>query len=61
MKKFEIQVTQVWHEFGSVIIEAEDEDEAREWANEHLNQTDEFDWSGQDPQDIIIESVVEVE
>lgn len=45
-KKFAVTVYREWTETGRVTIEATDEDEAREIAQEMLSNGDDFEWEG---------------
>ncbi len=61
--KFTVAVTQEWTETGTITIEAESEDDARDQAEELLAQgSDAIEWSNEfDPGSTNIESVSEAE
>lgn len=59
MKFFKIQVAQTWIEYGEVTIEADSEEDARAWVNDHIHESEEFEWSAGDPQETTVESITE--
>lgn len=60
--KYKCTVTQAWIETGTIEIEADSEDEAREVARQMLMDGDEsIQWGEMDPQESLVESVEEID